>query len=71
MTNRPSVTPAERKMQQKGGPKTEQVVLWARFPFGAGSSHTEEIKHVVFPACILVRMKKKPQNIYPVSAVSV
>ena len=43
MTNRPSVTPAEGKMQQKGGPNTDQVVLWARFPVGAGSSHTEDI----------------------------
>ena len=55
MTNRPSLTPAERKMQQKGGPNTDQVVLWARFPVGAGSSHTEDITNVVLPACIVVR----------------
>ena len=57
MTNRPSVTPAELKLQQKGGPNTDQVVLWARFLVGAGSSHTEDIKNVVFPDCIVVRMK--------------
>ena len=57
VTNRPLVTPAERKMQQKWGPNTDQVVLWARFPVGDGSSHTEDIKNVVFPACIVVRMK--------------
>ena len=57
MINRPSVTPAEGKMQQKGGPNTDQVVLWARFPVGAGSSHTEDIKNVVFPAYIVVRIK--------------
>ena len=57
MTNRPSVTPAKRKMQQKGGPNTDQVVLWPRFPVGAGSSHTEDITNVVFPPCMVVRMK--------------
>ena len=57
MTNRPSVTPADRKMQQKGGPSTDQVVLLARFPLGAGSSHTEDIKNIVLPACMVVRMK--------------
>ena len=57
MTNRPSVPLADHKMQQKGGPSTDQVVLWARFPVGAGSSHTEDIKNVVFAACMVVRMK--------------
>ena len=57
MTNRPSVTPADRKIQQKGGSSTDQVVLWARFPVGAGSSHTKDIKHLVSPACMVVRMK--------------
>ena len=51
MTNRPSVPPADHKMQQKGGPSTDQVVLRARFPVGAGSSHT------LFAACMVVRMK--------------
>ena len=37
MTNMHSVTPAEYRMQQKGG-----------------SSHTEDIKNVVFPACMVV-----------------
>ena len=27
------------------------MVLWAQFPVGAGSSHTEDIKNVVFAAC--------------------
>ena len=40
VTNRPSVPPADHKMQQKGGPSTDQVVLWARFLVGAGSSLT-------------------------------
>ena len=31
MANRPSVNPAE--------------VLWDRFPFGAGSSHTKDVKN--------------------------
>ena len=57
MTNRPSVPPADHKMQQKGGPSTDQVVLWARFPVGAWSSHSEDIKNVVFAACMVVRMK--------------
>ena len=57
MTNRPSVIPADHKMQQKLGPSTDQVVLWARFPVGAGSSHTEDIKNLVFAACMVVRMK--------------
>ena len=57
MTNRPSVTPTDRKMQQNWGSSTDQVVLWARFPVGAGSSHTEDIKHLVSPACMVVRMK--------------
>ena len=57
MSNRPSVPPADHKMQQKGGPSTDQVVLWAQFQVGAGSSHTEGIKNVVFAACMVVRMK--------------
>ena len=47
MINRPSVPPADHKMQQKGGPSTDQVVLWARFLVGAGSSHTEDIKNII------------------------
>ena len=57
MTNRPSIPPADHKMQQKGGPSTDQVVLWARILVGAGSSHTEDIKNIVFAACMVVRMK--------------
>ena len=57
MTNRPAVPPADHKMQQKWRPSTDQVVLWARFPVGAGSSHTKDIKNVVFAACMVVRMK--------------
>ena len=57
MTNRPSVPPADHKMQQKGGPSTDQVVLLARFPVSAVSSHTKDIKNVVFAACMVVRMK--------------
>ena len=33
MTNRTSVAPAKRK---------KQVVLWVRFPIGAGSIHTKD-----------------------------
>ena len=57
-------------MQQKGGPNTDQMVLWARFPIGAGSSNTEDIKNV-FPACIVVRMKEEPQNITGQCSVSI
>ena len=45
MTNMPSVAHANRKMQQLGGPSTDQVDLWVRFPVGAGPSHTKDVKN--------------------------
>ena len=27
------------------GPSTDKLVLWVRFPVGAGSSHTKDIKN--------------------------
>ena len=29
----------------QGGPRTDQEVLWLRFPVGAGSSHTKDVKN--------------------------
>ena len=43
MTNRFSVTPADRKRRRKGGPSTDQEDLWVGFPVAAGSSHTKDV----------------------------
>ena len=57
MKNRSSVAPADRKRRRKGGPSTDQEVLWVRFPVAAGSSHTKTSKMGVVPACMVLMMK--------------
>ena len=45
MANRPSVVPADGERRRKGGPSTDQVVLWVQFPVSAGfpQGHTKNL----------------------------
>ena len=57
ISNTASVARAERKRRQQGGPTTYQEVLWVRFPVGAGSSHTKDVKNRSGPSCMVFATK--------------
>ena len=45
------------KGDDRGDPALTKRLNGVRFLIGAGSSHTKDIKMVVVPACMVLRMK--------------
>ena len=50
--NRECENYGDRQSMSIGGPSTDQVGLWVRFPVGAGSSHTNTLKMGMVSTCM-------------------